>query len=251
MFDTSHHPISLLIVDRDKLVCHGFRTLIMSDSDFQVVGEANNGAEALILLEREKPEVVLLELDFGEESGLEIMQDLLNASDEVSVLILTHERDAEVHRKAMTLGASGVMQKDADLTMLLKAIRKVHAGEIWYDRSKLGSVLRDMVRNVNLKKEDPTTMKVATLTPREREVIALISKGLKNREIGGRLFISETTVRHHLTSIFDKLEISNRLELIIFALSSGLATLPENLTSERNDNARVALHSSLHLRRAV
>jgi DNA-binding CsgD family transcriptional regulator len=98
----------------------------------------------------------------------------------------------------------------------------------------MGGVLRDIVRNARAKKEDPTAIKVASLTRREHEVIGLISKGLKNREIGTRLFISETTVRHHLTSVFEKLGVSNRLELIIFAFSQGLASLPENDQSHGN-----------------
>jgi DNA-binding NarL/FixJ family response regulator len=110
----------------------------------------------------------------------------------------------------------------------LKAIEKVHAGELWYDRSKMGSVLRDIVRNEHRKNADPIAISVATLTPREHEVTVLVSKGLKNREIGNRLFICETTVRHHLTSVFEKLGVSNRQELMIFAFSQGLAVLPEN-----------------------
>ena len=122
--------------------------------------------------------------------------------------------------------------------MLLKAIEKVYAGEVWYDRSKMGGVLRDILRDGNGKKSDPSAIKVATLTPREHEVIALVSKGLKNREIGERLFICETTVRHHLTSVFEKLGVSNRLELIIFAFSQGLASLPENEQYQSNGRGK-------------
>jgi len=228
---TSQNPIRIILVDRDKLVCHGFRTLIANNPAFEIVGEANNGDEAMLLLENEQSDFILLELDCG---GLDLIPALLESSSGAPLLILTHVTDAEEHRKAMLLGASGVIQKEVGLDVLLKAIEKVHAGEIWYDRSKMGGVLRDIVRNARAKKEDPTAIKVASLTRREHEVIALISKGLKNREIGTRLFISETTVRHHLTSVFEKLGVSNRLELIIFAFSQGLASLPENDQSHGN-----------------
>ena len=223
---TSQEPIRIMLIDRDKLACHGLRALITANSAFRSVGEVNTGAEALVLFESEHPDVILLELDLGAESGLDVMQALLEVKSSASVLVLTHIRDAEEHRKAMVLGASGVIQKEVELDVLLKAIEKVSAGEIWYDRSKMGRVLRDVVRHGNRKNADPTATKVATLTPREHEVIALVSKGLRNREIGTRLFICETTVRHHLTSVFEKLGVSNRLELVIFAFSQGLASLP-------------------------
>jgi len=231
---TSQEPIRIMLIDRDRLFCHGLRTLITANSTFRVVSEVKTGAEALVFLESDHPDLILLELDLGAESGLDVMQALLEVESTTSMLVLTHIRNAEAHRKAMLLGASGVIQKEVELDVLLKAIEKVHAGEIWYDRSKMGGVLRDIVRNARAKKEDPTAIKVASLTRREHEVIGLISKGLKNREIGTRLFISETTVRHHLTSVFEKLGVSNRLELIIFAFSQGLASLPENDQSHGN-----------------
>jgi len=109
---------------------------------------------------------------------------------------------------------------------LLKAITKVYAGEIWFDRSMMGSVLSQMSRVGKGNNQDPEAVKMATLTEREREIITLIGEGLKNKQIADRLFISETTVRHHLTSIFAKLEVSDRLELIIYAFRHNLAQSP-------------------------
>ncbi len=224
----SPEAIRVMIVDRDRLVREGLRMLMQSNPSLQVVAEAENGTEALDIVGTAKPDVVMLALELGSESGVDVLPGLLSASPGSRVLIVTHVKDAEEHRKAMISGAMGVVQKDLGSEVVFKAIQKVYAGEIWFDRSKLGSVLRDIQRTNSGKKADPVAAKIASLTRREHEVIALISEGLKNREIGERLFISETTVRHHLTSVFEKLEVSNRLELIIFAFSHGLANVPGN-----------------------
>jgi len=217
--------------------------LVAGNPVFQVVAEADNGADAFLLAEREQPDVILLALDLGAERGLDILPGLLATSRSTRVLVLTHVEDPEEHRKAMILGAMGVVQKDVGVEVFFKAIEKVHAGEIWYDRSKMGSVLRDMLQNSNGKKPDPLAVKIARLTPREHEVIALVSEGLKNKVIGERLFISETTVRHHLTSVFEKLGVSNRLELILFAFGQGLASLPAK--SENNSGGKTPLVANL------
>jgi two-component system, NarL family, nitrate/nitrite response regulator NarL len=128
--------------------------------------------------------------------------------------------------------------KESGSEVLFKAIEKVQTGEIWYDRSKMGGVFRDILQTANGRNVNPIVAKIETLTPREHEVIALVSRGLKNKDIGERLFISETTVRHHLTSVFEKLEVSNRLELIIFAFSQGLARLPSNVIYGIDEDGR-------------
>jgi two-component system, NarL family, nitrate/nitrite response regulator NarL len=230
----SPEPIRIMMIDRDRLVREGLRTLMLATSRLQLVADTDNGEESLLLAKREQPDVILLALDLGAERGLDILPGLLLASTRSRIVVLTHAKDPEEDHKAMLLGAMGVVQKDLGSEILFKAIEKVHAGEIWFDRSRMGSVLRDIQRNGNGKKLDPVATRIDSLTRREHEVIALISEGLKNREIGERLFISETTVRHHLTSVFEKLEVTNRLELIIFAFSRGLASLPNNEQSQRN-----------------
>jgi DNA-binding NarL/FixJ family response regulator len=132
----------------------------------------------------------------------------------------------ESHRIAIRRGAMGIVLKQQAADLLLKAIRKVHAGEVWIDRSMMGSVLDD-VRSERQQGSNSEATKIASLTPREREVVALVSEGLKNKLIGERLYISETTVTHHLSSVFSKLEVSDRLELIIYAFRHGLAKMPK------------------------
>jgi two-component system nitrate/nitrite response regulator NarL len=247
---TSLKPIKIIMIDRDRLVREGLRMLMLGQPGLQLVAETDNGSEGRLLAEREQPDVILLALQLGAEKGLDILPSLLTSSNGARVLVLTHVEDPEEHREAMLLGAMGVVQKEAGFEVLLKAIEKVHAGEVWYDRSKMGGVLRDIQRNGQSKKLDPVAAKIGTLTRREHEVIALISEGLKNRDIGERLFISETTVRHHLTSVFEKLEVSNRLELIIFAFSRGLASLPDNEHSP-NGSYKSSSEKALELARTM
>lgn len=213
--------------------------LVKSKPGFDVVGEAENSMDALATAEQVQPDVILLDLDLGGESGLDLVTRLQAVAKQSCVLVLTGIRDTEVHRKAMLFGAMGVVQKEIASEVLLKAIQKVRAGEVWYDRSKLGSVLSEIRRNGNGKKADPAAERIATLTRREHDVIALISQGLKNKEVGKKLFICETTVRHHLTSIFEKLQVSSRLELIILAFCQGLAVLPDNGHYRGANNSRV------------
>jgi two-component system, NarL family, nitrate/nitrite response regulator NarL len=230
----SSESIRIIMVDRDRLVREGLRTLMLANPKLQLIADTDNGPESWVIANREQPDVILLALDLGTERGLDILPGLLMASPRSRVIVLTHLKDSEEHRRAMLLGAMGVVEKDLGSEIVFKAIEKVHAGEIWFDRSKMGSVLRDIQRDANRKKLDPVATKIGSLSRREHEVIALISEGLKNKDIGERLFISETTVRHHLTSVFEKLEVSNRLELIIFAFSRGLASLPDNGHSQSN-----------------
>jgi DNA-binding NarL/FixJ family response regulator len=120
----------------------------------------------------------------------------------------------------------GIVKKEKAAEVLISAIERVHAGEAWLDPSLMAGVLTEMTRSSRGKKTDPEADKIAALTNREREVIALVGEGIKSKEIAGRLFISETTVRHHLTSIFDKLGVADRVELLIYAYRHGLASPP-------------------------
>jgi DNA-binding NarL/FixJ family response regulator len=119
----------------------------------------------------------------------------------------------------------GIVLKQQAAELLLKAIRKVHDGEVWIDRSMMGSVL-DEVRSEKREEINSQAAKIGALTAREREVIALVSEGLKNKAIGERLFISETTVTHHLSSIYSKLGVSDRLELVVYAFANNLTKKP-------------------------
>jgi DNA-binding NarL/FixJ family response regulator len=193
--------------------------------NISVVGDVGNASDTLSKAAQEKPHIVLLDIDLGGTSGLDLLPELLTSARDSRVLILSGVNDPDIHNRAIHLGASGVVLKDKAAETLIKAIERVHAGEVWLDRTAISRVFAEMTRQKE-EKEDPDTQKIGTLTQREREVITLIGEGLKNKEIAKRLFISETTVRHHLTSIFSKLGVSDRLELMIYAYRCGLAKPP-------------------------
>ncbi|HEX7084789.1 MAG TPA: response regulator transcription factor [Vicinamibacterales bacterium] len=222
--DRSGSAIRLLLVDGHAVVRAGLRLLFESHAGLTIVGEAGTCAEAVEVAVRARPGIILLELDLGGECALAILPELLAACDGVRVLVLTGLRDADLHQRSLRAGAMGVLLKDSAADVVIKAIQRVHAGEAWIDRMTMGRVLADFSRPVG--PGDGDAAKVSSLTDRERQVVALIGEGLKNRQIAERLFISETTVRHHLTAVFGKLEVSDRLELLIRAYRLGLAERP-------------------------
>jgi len=151
---------------------------------------------------------------------------LLAVARSAQVLILTGVLDREQHRRAVCLGAKGIVPKEQSIETLLQAIEKVRAGEVWLDPALTAAALHALTRSTGPKQMTPEQAQIAALTAREREVIALVGAGLRNKQVAQRLLISETTVRHHLTAIFDKLGIAWRLELMIYAYRHGLAPLP-------------------------
>ena len=146
------------------------------------------------------------------------------------MLVLTALRDPEARRRAVRLGAVGLLLKEKAPEVLLRAIEKVHIGEAWIDRSMVANVLAQLTSR-NGSQFDSDKRKIATLTAREREVALLVTQGFKNRQIAQRLFISETTVRHHLTAVFAKLDVTDRLELVIYTYRHGLAKTPSWLSA--------------------
>jgi len=217
--------IKVLIVDSHQVVRMGLHALVETQKEMKVVGEAVNRSEALASATRLQPDLIVMDINFGEENDLDVLADLREAAPATRVLVLTGVTDAKFHRQAAKLGAAGVVLKEQPVEVLLKAIRKVHLGEVWLDRSLTGSLL-DELTQID-KKIDPDEAKKANLTAREREIVTLIAEGLKNKQIGARLFISETTVTHHLSSIFSKLGVGDRLELVIYAFANSLAKTPQ------------------------
>ncbi len=208
-------PIRIVLVDDHALVLAGLRMLIESQPGLAVTGEASTPDQALAVVARERPEIVLLDLDLAGRSGLDLIPDLRTASPASRIVVLTGLRDAAAHQQAVRSGARGVVLKEMAADVLVKAIEKVHAGEAWLNRTMIADVLAELPR-VN-EKENPEAPRIRSLSAREREVLALIGEALSNKRIAERLCITETTVRHHLTSIFAKLGVSDRLELLVYA----------------------------------
>jgi DNA-binding NarL/FixJ family response regulator len=218
--------VRLLLVDDHALVRTGLRMLVESRPEFTVVAEAGGGAAALEAASRERPDIILLDIDLRAESGIDLIQDLIAAAPGARVLMLTGVKDQSLHRRAFTLGAVGLVEKDKAAEVLLKAIECVHAGEVWIDRSMMAEVIVEFSRPQKPIARDEDTMKIGSLSARERDVIALLAEGLNNKNIAARLFVSETTVRHHLSSIFTKLGVRDRLELVVYAYRHKIAAPP-------------------------
>lgn len=217
--------IRIVLVDDHALVLAGLHILLESQPGFSVIGEASSLEQALALTSAERPDVVLLDLDLGGQSGLDLIPEILASSPDSKILVLTGVRDPEAHRKAVRLGARGIVLKEMAADVLVKAIEKVHAGEAWLNRTMIASVLADLPR-AGRTEGDPEAPRIRSLSAREREVLAAIGEGLSNKRIAERLCITETTVRHHLTSIFGKLGVSDRLELLVYAHRHRLVAPP-------------------------
>jgi two-component system, NarL family, nitrate/nitrite response regulator NarL len=219
MSQPSQHPIRILLIDDHQSFLWGMVKLIESDRpNMEVIGTAADIAEALAILERERPDVILLDIDLRGVNSLDSMPLLRNATSAM-VLILTGVRDAETQERAVLSGARGVVQKEESAEMILKAIKKVHEGEIWLDRATTGRIFSKLLDHSH-NETSPEAVKISSLTAREREIINVMTKQGRstNKQIAVHLNMSEHTLRNHLSSIYSKLEVENRLELVMYAV---------------------------------
>lgn len=198
------------------------RMLLETDPKFRVIGEAKNPEAALQIINDDRPDLILVDLS---DSDVAQLLPLLKQVD-IPVLLLIDELDVEIYKQCLRIGVRGLVLKQERADTLFKAVEKIHAGEIWFDRIVMGDTIRHLIDEMQMLHAFPLSPVAATLTDRERQVIELICKGMKNKEIAESLFISETTVRHHLTSVFNKLEITSRLELVVYAFENNLVERP-------------------------
>lgn len=219
---TGTHAISVLLVDDHRSVLWGLGKLIESASpQMKLAATVTCGREALAAMKKHEPDVVLLDLDLGEESGLDLVSKICGNS---QVLIFTGTRDADVHQRAMLAGARGILHKAEPAEVILKAITRVHAGEPWLDRGSLGRLLGAFGRR-GMEAEKPPH---STLTAAERKVVAAVVryKGSPNKVVAAFLHLSEHTLRNHLASIYSKLGIHRRVDLVLYGIEHKLGTLP-------------------------
>jgi DNA-binding NarL/FixJ family response regulator len=215
--------VRILLVDDHAVIRAGLRMLIENRKGFTIVGEAKNRAEAVEIATCHRPNIILLDVDLSAENGLDFLPDLLTATEnQAKIILLTGVSDVDTHARAVRMGALGVVLKDSAPEVLLKAIEKVHQGEVWLERSMVATALSACAEAVMENATTPKRKRIATITEREHEVIALIGEGLRNQQIADKLFISEATVRRHLSSIFLKLEVSDRLDLVVYAFQHGI-----------------------------
>jgi DNA-binding NarL/FixJ family response regulator len=211
----------ILIADDHPIFRDGLRKLLETEPDFKVIGEASDGQEAVQLAQELKPDVLLLDLAMPRQPGLDALRELASAAAPVRTILLTVAIEKAQLVEALQLGARGVVLKETSTELLLKSIRSVVAGQYWVGREAVTDLVR-VLRELIPAAGEETRKKAFGLTPRELEIVSAIVLGFTNRDIARKYNISEDTVKHHLTNIFDKVGVSNRLELALFAIEHRL-----------------------------
>jgi two-component system nitrate/nitrite response regulator NarL len=216
-------PVRILIADDHPIFRDGLRRLLEAESDLKVIGEACDGAEAVKLARQLKPDILLLDLAMPRQPGLEALREMSSGSPSspVRVILLTAAAEKKQIVEALQLGARGVVLKDSATQLLLKSIHTVMAGEYWVGRESVSNLVQYLRTLVQSSGEESRQRKFG-LTPRELEIVSAVVAGYANKEIAEHFKISEDTVKHHLSNIFDKLGVSTRLELALFAVNQSL-----------------------------
>ena len=222
--------IRIVVADDHPIFRDGLCRLLALEEDFEVVAQAQDGRQVLDVLQQHDPDILLLDLKMPGLDGLATLQRLQASKNKTRVIVLTASDDKNEFVQAMKLGTSGIVLKQTATELLIKSIRKVHAGEIWLDSHTTAAVIRQFVANDEpapppMPAQAPTRERERSpLSQREREIVALVAQGFKNKEMAEKMFISEQTVKNHLHNIFDKLGVSDRLELALYAIHNNLHT---------------------------
>jgi DNA-binding NarL/FixJ family response regulator len=215
--------VRLVIADSHAIFRNGLRRLLETETDFKVLGEASDGAEAVRLARQLKPDILLMELRMPKLQGLEALRELSAPSDAspVRVIVLTAAIEKSHILEALQLGARGVVLKASATQVLFQAIRTVMAGEYWVDQQSLSN-LAQYLQTLTQAIHDEERQKNFGLTPGELEIVSAVVAGYSNKEIAEYFKMGEDTVKQHLINISDKLGVSTRLELALFAINQGL-----------------------------
>jgi len=221
--------IRIVVADDHPIFRDGLCKLLALEEDFEVVAQAQDGRQVLDVLQQHEPDILLLDLKMPGLDGLGTLQRLQVSKGRTRVIVLTASDDKNEFVQAMKLGTSGIVLKQTATDLLIKSIRKVHAGEIWLDSHTTAAVIRQFVANDEMPAPPPQITQTrdrerSPLSQREREIVALVAQGFKNKEMAEKMFISEQTVKNHLHNIFDKLGVSDRLELALYAIHNNLHT---------------------------
>jgi DNA-binding NarL/FixJ family response regulator len=231
MEDNEKRKIRVVLADDHPIVRDGLKKMLKLESDIEVVGEATDGREALEQVQMHEPDVLLLDLRMPNLDGLGALQTLQHINRKTRVIILTASEDKNEFVQAMKLGCSGIVLKQTAPELIVKSIRKVHEGEIWLDSHTTAAVMRQFASHSessssaghsSLPSTGGKSRERSPLSAREREIVSLVAQGYKNKEMAEKMFISEQTVKNHLHNIFDKLGVSDRLELALYAIHKGL-----------------------------
>jgi len=213
--------IRILLADDHPIFRDGLKRLLEAEPGFTVIGEASNGVEAVRLVKQLKPELLLLDLSMPQQTGIEAIRELGSLGASVRIILLTAAAEKSQIVEALQLGARGVVLKDSATQLLIQAIRTVMGGEYWVGREQVSNLVQ-YLRMLMQTTAQETKQRKFGLTPRELEIVSAVVAGFANKEIAGHFKISEDTVKHHLSNIFDKLGVSTRLELALFAVNQSL-----------------------------
>ncbi len=237
--DARTHPISVLVVCSEGVTRAALHALIDGQTGTKVVGAIDDLDAALKAIASDHPDVTILDPDHFTSSGV---VDLLRAGNaDTRIVLLTGSPVSTPIAEALENGAVGLVLKQQPPEILIKAIDRVYAGEVWLDRTATARVIAELSCPSQAEPGDPDREQLALLTKRERQVITLVSEGLRNSQIAKRLCISEVTVRNHLTSTFRKLEVANRFQLVLYAFQHGLAALPSRISASATLSGQPAL----------
>ena len=220
----SSKEIRIIIVGDFLIFRSGLKILLETESKIKVCGEAGNLAETAGLIEKTKPDILLIDSDQIENGSLTTF--LSSQKNYIPTILLTNSIDAETHQKYLLLGVDGLVSKEQNAEILFHAIKRVSVGDVYFDRKLMSETIKRLVSEKNALPERNYNYNGSILTEREQEVLNLLCRGMKNKVISENLFITETTVRHHLTSIFEKLKVNSRLELVVHAFREGLVKIP-------------------------
>jgi len=213
-------PIRIVIADDHSIFRDGLKSLISKEAEFQVVGEAADGNEALNVVTQRKPDVLLLDMIMPKADGLAVLPAIASCAPETKIVVISGVLEGDDIYKAFELGARGVVMKDMATSVLFNCIRAVADGKYWTGRKAVDNLEAILMQSKSAsRKANPQNY---GLTPREMEIIEAVVSGQPNKKIASQLSISEQTVKHHITNIFDKLGIYNRLELALFVFHHGI-----------------------------
>lgn len=215
------NTIKVGIADDHPVYRLGIRALLEPEKDLTLVGEAANGMEALLLLERYDLDVLLIDLQMPVMDGLEVLSEIAKRKLRVQTIVLLSEAVRDKAVRAVRLGARGLLFKEQNAALLPKSIRKVSQGEVWIDNPILSEALESLVK----KPPSAGGKRAGGLSGRELEVVRCVSMGLRNKEVADKLGVSEATIKNHLTSVYSKLGVSDRLELILYAIHNKMVTI--------------------------
>ena len=218
--DTKSGKVRILLADDHTIFRDGLRKLLEAEPDLEIAGEAGDGADAITMVQQVKPDLLLLDLAMPRVPGLEALREVIALKTPVKTILLTAAIEKKQIIEALQVGARGVVLKEAATQMLIRAIRTVMTGQYWVGREAVADLTTYLKHQIA--SQPAPKAKSYGLTRREIEILGTIVGGLSNKEIAQKFSLSEDTVKHHLTNIFDKVGVSSRLELALFAINNQL-----------------------------